>query len=127
MDYSQRMPFMAWIHYDEISMPLEVFANSFSGWMVFAAFIAAIIPTIFIMILGASIIARRYVIDTTVGWSMFVLFFVSVAMLSVSIPKIVYSFKEKANTKLKRLTTSTVRLLSFTSTKWVWMTTMPSR
>ena len=36
-------------HYDEISMPLEVFANSFSGWMVFAAFIAAIIPAIFIM------------------------------------------------------------------------------
>ncbi len=52
-----------WIHYDEISMPLEVFANSFSGWLVLAAFIAAIIPAVFIMILGASIIARRYVIN----------------------------------------------------------------
>ena len=83
-----------WIHYDEISMPLEVFANSLSGWLVVAAFIAAVIPTVFIMILGASIIARRYVINTTVGWSMFVLFFVSVAILSVSVPKIVYSFKE---------------------------------
>jgi hypothetical protein len=83
-----------WIHYDELSMPLEVFANSISGWLIFAAFIAAVIPTIFIMILGASIIARRYVINTTVGWSMFVLFFVSIAILSVSVPKIVYSFKE---------------------------------
>ena len=106
-----------WIHYDEISMPLEVFANSLSGWLVVAAFIAAVIPAIFIMILGASIIARRYVINTTVGWSMFVLFFVSVAILSVSVPKIVYSFKERAFTRLRRLTTSTVRLLSFTSTK----------
>jgi phage shock protein PspC (stress-responsive transcriptional regulator) len=83
-----------WIHYDEISMPLEVFANSLSGWLVVAAFVAAVIPTVFIMILGASIIARRYVINTTVGWSMFVLFFVSVAILSVAVPKIVYSFKE---------------------------------
>ena len=83
-----------WIHYDEISMPLQTFANSFSGWLILAAFIAAVIPTIFLMILGASIIARRYVINTTVGWSMFVLFFVSVAILSVSVPKIVYSFKE---------------------------------
>jgi len=83
-----------WVHYDELSMPLEVFANSLSGWLILAALIAAIVPTIFIMILGASIIARRFVINTTVGWSMFVLFFVSVAILSVSIPKIVYSFKE---------------------------------
>ncbi|HEX6224925.1 MAG TPA: PspC domain-containing protein [Chryseolinea sp.] len=83
-----------WVHYDELSMPLEVFANSLSGWLIFAALIAVIIPTIFIMILGASIIARRFVINTTVGWSMFVLFFVSIAILSVSVPKIVYSFKE---------------------------------
>jgi phage shock protein PspC (stress-responsive transcriptional regulator) len=91
-----------WIHYDEISMPLEVFANSLSGWLVVAAFIAAVIPTIFIMILGASIIARRYVINTTVGWSMFVLFFISVAILSVSVPKIVYSFKEMGVYKVEQ-------------------------
>ena len=82
-------------HFDEISMPLEVFANSFSGWMVFAAFIAAIIPSVFITLLGASIIAKKYVFGSTVAWSMFVLFFVSVAMLSVAIPRIVYSFKEE--------------------------------
>jgi phage shock protein PspC (stress-responsive transcriptional regulator) len=88
---------MPWPHfnYDEISMPLEVFANSFSGWMVFAGFLAAIIPAILITLLGASIIAKKYVFGPTVGWAMFVLFFVSVAMLSVTIPKIVYAFKEE--------------------------------
>lgn len=89
-----------WVHYKEMSLPLEVFANSFSGWLIFAAFIAAIIPAIFIMILGASVIARKYVFNPTVGWTMFVLFFVSVAMLSVSIPKIVYSFKEEGEYKV---------------------------
>ncbi len=88
---------MSWphFHYDEISMPLEVFVNSFSGWMVFAGFLAAIIPAILITLLGASIIAKKYVFGPTVGWAMFVLFFVSVAMLSVTIPKIIYAFKEE--------------------------------
>jgi phage shock protein PspC (stress-responsive transcriptional regulator) len=90
-----------WIHNSDLRMPLEVFANSFSGWLVVAAFIASIIPAIFIVILGASVIARRYVITPTIGWSMFVLFFVSVAILSVSIPKIIYSFKEKGEYKVE--------------------------
>jgi phage shock protein PspC (stress-responsive transcriptional regulator) len=81
--------------FDEISMPLEVITNSFSGWTVFAGFIAAIIPAVLITLLGASIIAKKYVFGPTVGWTMFVLFFISVAMLSVGIPKIIYSFKEQ--------------------------------
>jgi phage shock protein PspC (stress-responsive transcriptional regulator) len=89
------------IHYNEISMPLEIFANSISGWLIVAAFIAAIIPAIFIMILGVSVIAQRYIIGSTVGWSMFVLFFVSVAILSVGIPKIVYAFKEEGEYKIE--------------------------
>jgi phage shock protein PspC (stress-responsive transcriptional regulator) len=84
-----------WIPIDNVNMPLEVFANSFSGWLIVAAFVAAIIPAIFIMILGISVIARKYIIGPTVGWSMFVLFFVSIAILSVSVPKFIYSFKEE--------------------------------
>ena len=89
------------LQHNDISLPLEVFANSFSGWLILAAFIASVIPAIFIVILGASVIARRYVITPTIGWSMFVLFFVSVAILSVSIPKIIYSFKEEGEYKVE--------------------------
>ena len=81
---------------DEISMPLEVFANSLlrmAGSLQRSS--QPIIPTIFIMILGCFHNCKTIRdLDTTVGWSMFVLFFVSVAILSVAIPKIVYSFKE---------------------------------
>jgi phage shock protein PspC (stress-responsive transcriptional regulator) len=90
-----------WIHNDDISMPLTVFANSVSGWLVFAAFVATIIPALFIVILGASVIARKYVIGATAGWTMFVLFFVSLAILSVGIPKIIYSFKEEGEHKVE--------------------------
>ena len=89
------------INHNDISMPLEVFANSFSGWMVVAAFFAALIPAILITLLGASIVAKKYVFTPSVGWGMFVLFFVSVAILSVSIPRIVYSFKEKGEYKVE--------------------------
>jgi phage shock protein PspC (stress-responsive transcriptional regulator) len=90
-----------WIHSDEISMPLQVFTNSVSGWLVFAAFIATIIPSLFVVILGASVIARKFIVGATAGWTMFVLFFVSLAILSVGIPKIIYSFKENGEFKVE--------------------------
>ncbi|MBL0742797.1 PspC domain-containing protein [Chryseolinea lacunae] len=83
----------------ETSLPLQVFTNSFSGWIVLAGFLGTIIPAVFITLLGSSIVAKKYVFGPTVGWTMFVLFFVSVAMLSVGIPKIVYSFKEEGEYK----------------------------
>jgi hypothetical protein len=39
-------------------------------------------------------IARRIVFSSTVGWSMFVIFLISLGLLSVGIPKIVMSFKQ---------------------------------
>jgi hypothetical protein len=89
------------IGHSDISLPLQVFANSFSGWMIFAGFIVALVPALLITVLGSSIIAKKYVFGPSVGWVMFVLFFVSVAILSVSIPRIVYSFKEDGEYKIE--------------------------
>jgi len=89
------------VNYHDVSMPLEVITNSFSGWIVFAGFIAAIIPAILITLFGASIVAKKYIFGSTVGWALFVFFFVSIAMLSVSIPKIVYAFKEQGEYKVE--------------------------
>lgn len=81
----------------ELSVPLQIIMNSVSGWMVFAAFVAIMIPAVLVTMLGASIVAKKYVFSPTVGWTMFVLFFVSIAMLSVTIPKMVYSVKEEGD------------------------------
>jgi len=88
--------------HSELSMPLDIISNSFSGWMVFAGFIAAIIPCVLITLLGSSIIAKRFVFGPTVGWSIFVMFFVSVAMLSVTVPMIIYAFKEDGEYKIEQ-------------------------
>ncbi|MEJ1239412.1 PspC domain-containing protein [Chryseolinea sp. T2] len=81
----------------ELAVPMQAFLNVVSGWMVFAAFLAVMIPAVLVTMLGASIAAKKYLFSPTVGWTMFVLFFVSVAMLSVTIPKVIYAFKEEGD------------------------------
>lgn len=83
-------PFMGGLN--DIEMPLAVFTRAFPGWIAFAGVVAALIPSIFLILLGASVIARKLVFGATAGWALFALFFVSVAMLGVGIPKIIYAF-----------------------------------
>lgn len=93
---------MFWgVEFNELSLPLDAFRNSFPTWTTIAAFFGAIIPCIFLMLLGISIIAKRIVFSAAIGWSMFVIFFLSVAVLSVGIPRIVYSFKEEGEYKVE--------------------------
>lgn len=80
--------------FNDMEIPIEVFTRAFPGWLAIAAVVAALVPAIFIILLGASAIARRIVFQSTAGWTLFVLFFVSVALLAVGIPKIVYAFHE---------------------------------
>lgn len=77
------------------NVPISAIRNSVPSWMVIAAFFAAAIPALFAILLGSSIIARRVVFNATSGWSMFVLFFIAVGVLSFSLPQFIYGFKEE--------------------------------
>jgi phage shock protein PspC (stress-responsive transcriptional regulator) len=81
--------------------PLDVMRHSFPSWTAVFAFIAAFIPALLLSLLGASIIARRIVFNSYVGWSMFVLFFVSAGIIAFTIPRIVYNFKEDGEFKVE--------------------------
>jgi phage shock protein PspC (stress-responsive transcriptional regulator) len=87
---------------NEMSLPLEAMRNSFPTWTIVFAFLMAFIPVMFIILIGNSIIAKRVVFNALAGWSLFVLFFISVAVLSFSIPQIVYSFKEEGEYKVEQ-------------------------
>jgi len=97
----------------EISFPVEIFTSTFPGWMAVAAFIGTVVPGIFIVLLGISVVARRIVFSPTVGWTLFVLFFVSGALLTVGIPKIVYAFKEDGIYKTEHVYTPTAKRAVF--------------
>jgi len=86
----------------DLNLPLEAVRNTFSSWLVLFAFLATIIPAVFILLLGVSVISKRIVFNPLLGWSMFVLFFISAIMLSFSIPKMIYSFKEDGEYKTEK-------------------------
>jgi phage shock protein PspC (stress-responsive transcriptional regulator) len=89
------------------NLPLDVMRRSFPTWPAIFAFIGVFIPALMISLLGASIIARKIVFNSYVGWSMFVLFFISIGVLSFAIPQIVMAYKEDGEYKIEQTYTVT--------------------
>lgn len=84
------------------NLPIEVMRRSFPTWPAIFAFIAAFIPAFVLALLGASIIARKIVFNSYVGWSLFVLFFVSAGVLSFAVPNIVLAYREDGEYKVEQ-------------------------
>lgn len=78
-------------------IPIEALTNAFPWWLGVAAFIASIIPAIFIILLGVSVIVRKIFFSSSIGWTMFVFFIVSVVLLGIGIPRIIWGFKEEGD------------------------------
>lgn len=96
------IPDWGWVHDWQVNtpnIPLQAFRNTFSGWVISAGILAALTPLVFMSLLGFSIIARRLVFNSYVGWTLFVIFFLAVGYLSFTIPPIAYGFKEEAEFK----------------------------
>jgi hypothetical protein len=87
------------------SLPIEAIREAFSGWILLFGFLAAIIPTAFLLILGISVIVRKLIINSVVGWTMFVLFFVSVAVLSAMVPALILGYKEQGEVREEKIFT----------------------
>jgi phage shock protein PspC (stress-responsive transcriptional regulator) len=97
------VPIHIGVPFNEASLPIDAMSKAIPTLTIVAAFIGAILPGIMITILGISVIAKRIVFSAMVGWSMFVLFLVSLLVLSFTVPKIVYSFKEEGETKIETI------------------------
>ncbi len=76
----------------DVEMPMEVFTRAFPGWIALAGIVAGLIPSIFVILLGTSLMARRLVFGATAGWALLALFFICIVMLGVGVPRIVYAF-----------------------------------
>lgn len=90
------------LHLSGLSLPLDAMRNAFPGWTLTAAFLVAFVPAIFIFLLGISIVAKKIVFNAMVGWALFVLFFVSIAFLSINVPRFIFSFKEDGEYKVEK-------------------------
>ncbi len=94
------------------TFPLDAFINSFPPLFITIGFLAALVPLVFALLLGISIIAKRIIFGATVGWSLFAMFLACIAVLSIMTPKIVYSFKESGEHKVETLYEPTGKTLA---------------
>ena len=84
------------------NLPINAIRNSFPTWTVAFTFLAALIPALFVLLIGNSIIARRLVFNQTVGWTLFVMLFISIAVISFSLPQLILGFKEEGEYKVEQ-------------------------
>jgi phage shock protein PspC (stress-responsive transcriptional regulator) len=96
------VPLWGDMHVNGLSLPLEAMRNAFPTWTILFAFLAAFIPALFILLIGGSIVSKRIAFNSLVGWTLFVIFFISVAVISFTIPQFVYSFKEDGEHKIEQ-------------------------
>ncbi len=85
------------------SLPLTAIRNSFPTWTMIFTFLGAFIPALFVLLIGNSIIAKRMVFRPVLGWTLFVLFIVSVAVISFSLPQLIFGFKEEGEHKIEQV------------------------
>ncbi|MBX7124654.1 MAG: PspC domain-containing protein [Cyclobacteriaceae bacterium] len=93
--------FMQWSSFEH-SFPVEALRNTIPTSAVVFGFLLAFIPSLMILLLGNSIIAKRVVFGSVVGWTLFGLFFVSALFVSVSVPRLIYGFKETGEYKVEQ-------------------------
>ncbi|UII32376.1 PspC domain-containing protein [Fulvivirga ulvae] len=86
--------------YESMGLPLELISDSFPMFTSVAAFLVVAVPSIFLILLGASIIAKRIIFNATAGWSLFAIFIISGIVVSANVPRIVYNFREEGEHKV---------------------------
>jgi phage shock protein PspC (stress-responsive transcriptional regulator) len=86
---------------EHFTMPVEAMTRAFPGWIVIAGFVACFIPCIFIILLGASAVSKRITFGGAAGWTLFVLFFVSIVALTLGVPKLIFDFKEEGTHRVE--------------------------
>lgn len=92
-----------WMTYEEMSVPIEAFTNLVPAWTAVPVFLVFMIPAIVIILLGTSVMAQKLTFNAVVGWSLFIVFFVSAILVAIGIPRIVYTFKEKGEHRQEQL------------------------
>ncbi|MBR9999365.1 MAG: PspC domain-containing protein [Cyclobacteriaceae bacterium] len=72
-----------------VDFPVDLIRQELSALPLIAGFFAGLIPCVFLVFLGVSIITRNLVMNAKLGWSLFSLWIISLIILLFTIPPIV--------------------------------------
>ena len=79
----------------DLGIPIDMIVSSFPGITAVALFLSILMVALFLLLSGISLIARKIVFHSAVGWSMFAIFVLSIATLAFTVPKIIIDFRER--------------------------------
>jgi phage shock protein PspC (stress-responsive transcriptional regulator) len=74
-------------------IPNELIANTFSLELILISFLFLIIPALFIMISGISVMAKRWLMNRTVAFSLLAVWFLSLIAAAIIIPTTAMNFR----------------------------------
>jgi phage shock protein PspC (stress-responsive transcriptional regulator) len=74
------------------SFPIDVFTKGIPVLPLIAVFFASLIPVIFLIILGISIITKQLMLNAKIGWGLFALWIISLVLLAFTVPKLIMNF-----------------------------------
>ena len=88
---------------DFVDFPLELIRQDLPVLPLIAGFFAWLIPQIFLVILGVSVITKKLILNAKIGWSMFAVWLISLVVLVLTIPPIVGRYsRDGVHTEVKR-------------------------
>lgn len=82
-----------------IPVPVEIITSSFSPLLYVATLLCIVAPILLIVIVGVSLIANRFVINKSTGWSLLGVWLIGVIVISFTIPEVVLMFSNDGNFK----------------------------
>ncbi len=87
-------------HYLEfLEIPHQIFSNTISIELVIFTMLLALIPSIFLAIAGISVIAKRWVLNRPVGFTLLGIWILSLVLSAVYIPLNIVNFRTEATYK----------------------------
>ncbi len=89
---------------DAVDFPVALIRDEITTLPIITAFLAGLIPLIFLVILGVSIITRNLLLNARLGWSLFALWVISLIVILFTIPPLVGHFtREGVHTEVENL------------------------
>ncbi len=85
------------LHTFHSDIPVELVKNSLPGLGLIAAITVLAIPALALLLSGVALIINRKIINPAIGWSALGIWFISVAVLSFTVPPVVMEFKESGS------------------------------
>lgn len=87
--YAGTTPLQIW------DFPVAQLMEQITIWPVLGIIFIMLIPLIFLVILGISIITKELLLNAKVGWSLFALWIISIIVAVITIPPIIADFKDE--------------------------------